>query len=211
MKKDQQFQFLIFDLGNVIYDIDYQLTFDKLNSRLPAEKQSQVKEFMVSPVHYDLETGKVSEQEFRDGVRAYFSEDWEDQWIDEVWNSLLVDIPAERLELLLQLKRKHRLYMLSNTNSIHFKVVEKVFRKKLPEGSWPGLFDKLFLSHEMGLRKPDEKIYQAVIDEIGADPSECLFFDDLKANLDGAKKVGLKTHLINHPKALIDFFENVQQ
>ncbi|MEX2512769.1 MAG: HAD family phosphatase, partial [Cyclobacteriaceae bacterium] len=204
-------QFLIFDLGNVIYDIDYQLIFDKINSQLPSEKHGKIKEFMVSTHHFDLETGKIDAPEFRNAVRAYFAENWEDEWIDEVWNSLLVDIPQERIDLLIRLKQHYKLYMLSNTNSIHFKVIDQLFQTKLPENYWPGLFDKLFLSHEMGLRKPGEAIYQEVIREIGAQPGQCLFFDDLKENLQGAESVGIKTFHINHPKALINFFENVQQ
>lgn len=60
---------------------------------------------MVSPIHFDLETGKSDENTFRNGVRDFFSSDWEDAWIDEVWNSILVDIPQERLELLIELKK----------------------------------------------------------------------------------------------------------
>ncbi|WP_439483995.1 HAD family hydrolase [Cyclobacterium plantarum] len=209
MKKHPEIQLLIFDLGNVIYDIDYQRTFDKWYAKLPTEKHAMVKEFMVSPIHMDLETGTIDEAGFRNGVREYFSADWEDDWIDEVWNSLLVDIPQERLDLLLKLKEKYPLYMLSNTNSIHFKIVEQVFRQKLPAGAWPQLFDHLFLSHEMGLRKPGEAIYREVVKTIGVKPESCLFFDDLKANLMGAEKVGIKTFHIDHPKALINFFGNV--
>jgi putative hydrolase of the HAD superfamily len=207
MKNRPEIQHLIFDLGNVIYDIDYQRTFDKLYTRLPEDKHPLVKEFMVSPLHMDLETGKIDEAAFRNGVRDYFTADWEDAWIDEVWNSLLVDIPQERIDLLLQLKQRYPLYLLSNTNSIHFTVVEQVFLQKLPENTWPRLFDHLFLSHEMGLRKPGEAIYQSVLQTLGAKPEACLFFDDLKENLLGAEKVGIQTHHIDHPKALIHFFQ----
>ncbi|SHN34964.1 putative hydrolase of the HAD superfamily [Cyclobacterium lianum] len=209
MKNHPEIQFLIFDLGNVIYDIDYQRTFNKLYAQLPEEKHPLVRDFMVSPVHFDLETGKIDAPTFRDGVRDYFSVDWEDNWIDEAWNSLLVDIPQERLDLLLKLKEKYPLYMLSNTNSIHFKIVEQIFAQKLPEAAWPTLFDHLFLSHKMGLRKPGEDIYRQVVNTIGAKPETCLFFDDLKENLLGAEKVGIKTCHIDHPKALINFFGNV--
>jgi len=209
MKNGQEIEFLIFDLGNVIYDIDYQRTFEKINSRLPENQHHLIKEFMVSPIHFDLETGKADENTFRDGVRKYFSVDWEDEWIDAAWNSILVDIPQERLALLIELKKKYPLYMLSNTNSIHFRVVEETFKQKLPEGTWPQLFDHLFLSQEMGLRKPDEAIYKEVVKTIGAAPEKCLFFDDLKENLLGANKVGIQTHHIDHPKALINFFQHV--
>ena len=208
MKNIKNIKFLIFDLGNVIYDIDYALTFNKLYAKLPQNQHERVKEFMVSDIHYQLEMGKISEASFRDGVRNYFGQDWDDRWIDEVWNALLVDIPYERLELLSKLKATYGIYMLSNTNSIHFKVVEKVFVEKLGN-RWTDLFDKLFLSHEMGLRKPDPAIYQAVVSEVGGKPEEFLFFDDLESNLEGAKHIGIQTHHVNHPKALLDFFAHV--
>lgn len=209
MKKLNGIKFLIFDLGNVIYDIDYSLTFNKLNSRLPEKDHGLGKKFMVSDTHFNLEMGKISEATFRNGVRDYFKQDWEDAWIDEIWNALLVDIPSDRIELLLQLKQTYPLYLLSNTNSIHFKVVDQLFRKKLSDDEWPLLFDKLFLSHEMGFRKPSAEIYNEVVRQIGGKPGECLFFDDLQENLMGAEKVGMKTFLIDSPNALIRFFEDV--
>ncbi|MCC5936901.1 MAG: HAD family phosphatase [Lunatimonas sp.] len=208
MKNTKDIKFLIFDLGNVIYDIDYSLTFNKLYSKLPQSAHEQVKEFMVSDIHYQLEMGKISEAAFRDGVRSYFGQEWEDAWIDEVWNALLVDIPQERLELLKKLKMNFGIYMLSNTNSIHFKVVERVFADRLGN-QWMKLFGRLFLSHEMGLRKPDPAIYKAVVQAVGGKPEEFLFFDDLESNLEGAKSVGIQTHHVNHPKALIEFFAHV--
>ncbi len=210
MKTLHGIKYLIFDLGNVIYDIDYQRTFDLINSRLPREKEKLPAAFFVSEPHFSLEKGLISPEVFRDAAREFFMEDWEDEFIDEVWNALLVDIPMERLELLRKLKEQFPLFMLSNTNAIHFEVVDKVFRDKLKDGEWPHLFNKLFLSHEMGLRKPDAAIYREVVNRIGGEPQECLFFDDLKENLEGAEKVGIKTHHINHPKALINFFEHVQ-
>ncbi|MBI1301550.1 MAG: HAD-IA family hydrolase [Alphaproteobacteria bacterium] len=210
MKTLNGIKFLIFDLGNVIYDIDYSLTFNKLNSRLQESDHELGKKFMVSDTHFNLEMGKISEEIFRNGVREYFKQDWDDAWIDEIWNALLVDIPMDRIQLLLRLKQQYKLYLLSNTNSIHFKIVEQVFRQKLDDTEWSMLFDKVFLSHEMGLRKPSEEIYREVVRQIGGEAHECLFFDDLPENLKGAEKVGMKTYHIDQPTALIRFFEDVQ-
>jgi len=210
MKTLNGIKFLIFDLGNVIYDIDYSLTFNKLNSRLQESDHELGKKFMVSDTHFNLEMGKISEEIFRNGVREYFKQDWDDAWIDEIWNALLVDIPMDRIQLLLRLKQRYKLYLLSNTNSIHFKIVEQVFRQKLDGTEWSMLFEKVFLSHEMGLRKPSEEIYREVVRQIGGEAHECLFFDDLPENLKGAEKVGMKTYHIDQPTSLIRFFEDVQ-
>jgi putative hydrolase of the HAD superfamily len=89
--------------------------------------------------------------------------------------------------------------------------VEEIFKADHGENeSFISLFDRVFLSYEMGLKKPDKRIYEKVVEEIGAKPEQCLFFDDLEENLNAAKEVGLKTHHISHPKALMDYFSHVQ-
>lgn len=210
MKLSNNIKNLIFDMGNVIIDIDIDLTLKELKSDLSENELSLADEFMKSELHAAFESGNIDEKEFRNGIRMAFNREWKDEWIDQVWNTLLLTIPKERIKLLKTLRKDYNLYLLSNTNSIHFKVVEEIFKKDHPEDSFLGLFDKVFLSHEMGLRKPDKKIYEKVVEEIEANPEQCLFFDDLQENLNAAKEVGLQTYLINHPKALVDYFSNVQ-
>ena len=197
-------------MGNVIIDIDIDLTLKELKSDLSENEFSLADEFMKSELHAAFESGNIDEKEFRNGIRMAFNREWKDEWIDQVWNTLLLTIPKERIKLLKTLRKDYNLYLLSNTNSIHFKVVEEIFKKDHPEVSFLGLFDKVFLNHEMGLRKPDKKIYEKVVEEIGANPEQCLFVDDLQENLNAAKEVGLQTYLINQPKALVDYFSNVQ-
>ena len=211
-KKDSKIEFLIFDMGNVIIDIDISLTIKALKDDLAENDFVLADEFMTTPLHFDFETGTITEMEFRNGIRMAFKKEWEDSWIDKVWNTLLLTIPKERVELLKALRKDYKLYLLSNTNSIHFKVVEEIYRRDNGNSneSFRDLFDHLFLSYEMGLQKPDKKIYQTVVETIGARPEECLFFDDLEENLTAAKEVGIQTHLISHPKALTDYFSHVQ-
>ena len=208
-KKDSNIEFLIFDMGNVIIDIDISLTIKALKNDLTENDFVLADEFMTTPLHFDFETGTITEKEFRNGIRMAFKKEWEDAWIDKVWNTLLLTIPKERVALLKALRKNYKLFLLSNTNSIHFKVVEEMFRTD-HQDEFLALFDRVFLSHEMGLRKPDKKIYEKVVQEIGARPGQCLFFDDLQENLNAAKEVGLQTHLIDHPKALLEFFSHVQ-
>ena len=210
MKLNNNIENLIFDMGNVIIDIDISLTIKELKNGLTESEFLLADEFMKSELHTDFESGAINEKEFRNGIRMAFKKEWEDEWIDKVWNTLLLTIPKERVALLKALRKDYKLYLLSNTNSIHFKVVEEIFRQGHPEDTFLGLFDRVFLSHEMGLRKPDKKIYEKVVEEIGAKPEQCIFFDDLQENLNAAKEVGLQTHLIDHPKALLEFFSYVQ-
>src|SRR5690554_1370 len=212
MKLDNKIENLIFDMGNVIIDIDISLTLKELKSDLSENEFLLADEFMKSELHAAFESGNIDEKEFRNGIRMAFNKDWKDEWIDQVWNTLLLTIPKERVQLLKTLRKNHKLYLLSNTNSIHFKVVEEIYRRDNGNSneSFRGLFDHLFLSFEMGLQKPDKRIYENVVETIGARPEECLFFDDLEENLTAAKEVGIQTHLISHPRALTDYFSHVQ-
>lgn len=210
MKKDGNIEFLIFDMGNVIIDIDIDLTIKELKNELTEKEHLLADGFLKSALHADFETGAIGELEFRNGIRTTFNREWEDAWIDKAWNTLLLSIPKERVSLLKALRKDYKLYLLSNTNSIHFKVVEEIFKTDSGEESFTSLFDRVFLSYEMGLKKPDKRIYEKVVQEIGAKPEQCLFFDDLEENLIAAKEVGLETHHINHPKALVEYFSHVQ-
>jgi len=209
MKKLENIDFLIFDLGNVIIDIDYKFSINELKKILPETKHSLTDKFFPSAFHKDYERGLISSSQFRKAVINLYQEDWTDLQVDHVWNSLLKDIPYERIALLKKLKSDFGTAILSNTNEIHIEKFEELLFDQTGEKSIYDLCDRIFLSHEMGLAKPDEAIYDAVLKEINIDPHRVLFFDDLIANLEGAKRVGLQTFHITHPRALIQFFENV--
>ncbi|MDO9553244.1 HAD family phosphatase [Rhodonellum sp.] len=209
MKKLENIDFLIFDLGNVIIDIDYAFTINTLKNLLSDDKHILTNSFFPAKFHKDFEKGLISAEEFRNAVRNHFQEDWSDALIDELWNSLLKHIPMERIELIKELGKDFGLAVLSNTNSIHVDKLDQILLEDTGEASLNVLFDRVFFSHEMGLSKPDEEIYKSVIQELGVQPERTLFFDDLLENLNGAKKVGLQTFHINHDKALIRFFQDV--
>jgi glucose-1-phosphatase len=209
MKKLEHIDFLIFDLGNVIIDIDYSFSINELKKILPESKQTLSNNFYLSTFLKDYEKGLINSDQFRNEVRNLYQEDWTDAQVDHVWNSLLQDIPSERIELLEILRRDFGTAILSNTNEIHIKKFDELLQDQTGEKSIFDLCDRVFLSHIMGLAKPDEAIYKAVLNEINVDPERVLFFDDLPANLDGANRVGLQTFQITHPRGLIQFFENV--
>ncbi|WP_143960737.1 HAD family hydrolase [Litoribacter populi] len=208
MKKLPEVDFLIFDLGNVIIDINIPLTVNLLKQNLHNTEHILAEDFFKSEIHADFETGRIAELEFRDLVRKSFSKDWEDHLIDEMWNSLLIKIPQERIDLLRELKSNYKICMLSNTNSLHFKKVEEILLRDCGLQGFSSIFDKLFLSYEMGYKKPDPAIYHEMVAQLDTQPSRCLFFDDLKDNLKGAEIAGLKTYHVDHPDAWVGYFKN---
>ncbi|WP_373520977.1 HAD family hydrolase [Aquiflexum sp.] len=209
MKKLENIDFLIFDLGNVIIDIDFDLSIRELKKILPEDKHHLTSKFFPSTFLKDYEKGMINSDQFRNAVRELYQEDFSNDQIDHIWNSLLDDLPQERIELISKLNRDFGTAVLSNTNEIHILKFNQLLKEQRSVDGLSGMFDRVFLSHEMGLAKPDEAIYRAVINEIQVEPNRVLFFDDLMANLDGAKRVGIQTYHITHPKALIQFFADV--
>jgi len=210
MKNLDNIDFLIFDLGNVIIDIDIPLTIKELKNELSEEEFHLAENFFTSEIHAHFETGKVDEAAFRNQVRDDFKKEWPDEKIDKIWNALLLHIPQERIDLLKDLKNHYTICMLSNTNSIHYKKIEEILLRDCGLNTFSPIFDRLFLSYEMGYKKPDPAIYEEMVRQLETSAERCLFFDDLKANLTAAENAGLQTYHIDHPKALVEFFSNVQ-
>ncbi|WP_291780648.1 HAD family phosphatase [Cecembia sp.] len=206
MKIPPNIDFFIFDLGNVIIDIDYDFSINELKKILPEHKHDLTAQFFPSQFHKDYEKGEISSEEFRNEVRRLYNEDWTDSQIDHVWNSLLRTIPQERIDLVHRLKFQYGTGILSNTNAIHIEKMAEILQDQNGESSVYSLCQAVFLSHEMGLAKPDLAIYEAVLDEIKIPGKNVLFFDDLAANVEGAKKAGMQSYQITHPRGLVEFF-----
>ena len=189
---------IIFDLGGVILDIDYNLTvkaFEKLG--IPNFK-AQYSKMSQSNLFDNIETGKISPEEFRNLIREVAEKDVTDAEIDHAWNALILHLPQYRIEILKKLQDNYRLFLLSNTNKIHYDDYSEVIkRENRIEGLEP-LFEKTYLSHEMGLRKPNPEIFNVVLNENNLVAEETLFIDDSPQHIASAKTLGIVTyHLEN--------------
>ncbi|SEN35576.1 putative hydrolase of the HAD superfamily [bacterium A37T11] len=187
---------IIFDYGNVIFDIDFYKT-KKAFTQLGIPENSNI--FIHGNQHglFDaLDKGEISPSGFRDGIRKLANNsELTDQQIDDAWNSLLVGIPKGNNELLLELKAKYRTFLLSNNNSIHYDwIIEYLNREyKVPDNST--YFEKDYYSHLLGMRKPQSEIFEFVIQKHQLNPKKTLFIDDLTDNLVAANKLGIQTAL----------------
>ncbi|UJP64080.1 HAD family hydrolase [Mongoliitalea daihaiensis] len=208
MKNLENIDFLIFDLGNVIIDIDYDFSINELKKNIPTQKFELTSLFFPSKFHKDYEKGLISTDEFRNEIRKHFDLPLSNQQIDHVWNSLLRTIPQSRINILRELRGRFGTAILSNTNSLHIDAFEQMIKEQTNETSIYNLCDHVFLSHQLGLAKPDVAIYETVLEKIKVKPARVLFFDDLESNLNGAEKLGIKTQLITKDYGIEDFFKN---
>jgi glucose-1-phosphatase len=209
MKNAPNADFFIFDLGNVIIDIDYHRSLNLIKTLVPQYFHSRVDAFYSTDFHKAYEKGLIDSPAFRDEVRSYFEQNWDDSKVDELWNSLLGKIPGERLDLVSKLKQNYQVGVLSNTNEIHIEAVNKMLKSDFGVERFDTLFDWVFYSHEMGMAKPSPEIYLQMLAELGAAAERVVFFDDLEANVKGAASVGIQAVHVTGPNVLFDFFGNV--
>ncbi len=185
---------LIFDLGGVLYEIDYQKVTDKLQALSPNIHFSQLKQ---DTIFDDFEIGKITPQQFRDGIRKLTQKlDLSDIQIDEIWNSMLIGLFPNRVELIHKLSQKYPIVLLSNANQIHYDFIAKECKP---------LFEpmkKIFFSFEIGMRKPHPETFQFVLQQMQFKPEETLFIEDTILHIEGAKAVGIQTLHLTQPLKL---------
>ena len=196
---------ILFDLGGVLYHIDYRLSieaFENLGIESFHEHFSQKKQ---SYLFDRLETGQISEKDFIKEIKAILPNCTKEKIIN-AWNRLLIGLPKENIQLLQALSKKYQLFLLSNTNSIHIKQLNKLLYKDYNLKSLDPLFDKIYLSHQIGMRKPNRETFKWVLKDAKILANETLFIDDSIQHINNAKKVGIQTQLWGSNKSLNKFF-----
>ncbi len=182
---------LLFDLGGVLLNIDYQATitaFEKLGIPNFKELYSQANQ---SGLFDKYETGKISSFQFINGILDVLPKGCTANDVVHAWNTMILDWPKGRLKLLENLASTHDLYVFSNTNELH---IEKA-RRTLTESTDLQLedyFNTVFFSHELGDRKPNASAFQKILKIIGAKPEEVLFVDDSIQHVEGAASIGIE-------------------
>lgn len=193
---------IIFDYGNVIFDIDHQLTINAFKELGAQKDEGFFSHLKQNSLFDDFETGTISPNEFRDGIRKIANIQLSDQQIDDAWNKLLLGIREGYLEFLLEVKTKLPTYLLSNNNKIHYEWIVNYLQKNHNVPDMSSFFVKDYYSHLLGMRKPNANIFEFVINEHLINPSTTLFIDDSPQHLETAKKLGLQTHLMLRTETL---------
>lgn len=207
--KNSNIKHIIFDLGDVILNINVPLAygeFVKLSGKTKEEILESVQEHQL---FQKFETGQIDENAFRNLVRSILElPEIDDDTIDAAWNSLLLDMPLERIELLQNLAKNYQLYLLSNTSSVHITQVNKILERTSGLKSLDDLFTKVFLSYEMGLMKPDLKIYQEVMQQAGLEANETMFLDDNLDNIAAAASLGIHAIHVQKPTTILEYLKD---
>ena len=189
---------IIFDLGEVIIDLDFDKSIEAFRQILPPSAPSVFTYHAQTPIFDQLETGRISAAEFRDGLRQLCSSPLSDEDIDEAWNAMLIRLPKQKMDLVQSLRKSYQTFVLSNTNAIHIDYVNQFLLPPLGINSLDEIFDHVYYSHDIGQRKPDAAAYTYILDKHRLNPAKTLFIDDKLENIEAAQKLGIQTiHLKN--------------
>jgi putative hydrolase of the HAD superfamily len=202
---------IIFDYGGVIIDLDFdRLTseFEKLGVAGFDQHRLQLHQ---AGVFDRLDKGQISEAEFRQAIRQQTGASLTDEQIDSAWNSLIAGVKEEKIKTLTKLISSHKTFLLSNTNFIHLKAITKYLLRTYGRVNLDSLFDKVYYSCVLGLRKPEKEIYQKVINDSGLKPSQTLYIDDSPEHVEGAAREGLIAVLYDPAEPLGDFLNRTLQ
>jgi len=196
---------VIFDFGGVIIDLDFSKTYQAFRTLLGEGLETFFAKHEQHPVFRQLELGQITPAVFRKEVMRLVGKQVPQEDFDTAWNALLRDIQAEKVWFLQRLAQQKRIFLLSNTNQIHQEFFEAYFAKAFPEVvSLSQLFEKVYYSHKMGMRKPDPAIFLKVLEMNGLHPSETLFVDDSEQHIASARYLGMQTLHIKGGKKIQD-------
>jgi putative hydrolase of the HAD superfamily len=199
---------IIFDLGAVILNINYQNTIDEFTKLGVNNAATFYSKKVQKNLFNQIETGMISSNEFLKALQKKTKNANINQ-VEKAWNAMLLDLPEERIQLIEKLKKNnYSIYLLSNTNAIHIDAI----KKQLGERKWLAfckLFDKMYLSHELGLRKPDVKIFEYILNEQKLKAEEVFFIDDSPQHIASAKKIGIHCHHLLDDENIITLFPDI--
>jgi len=199
---------IIFDLGGVVLDIDETIVYKELEKMgISTSELAQSKEFIDIMSKFD--TGIYTAPTFRKKTKTLLGQEkMTDQRFDAIWNAMLLDIPRERIEAIEKVKKHYKIFLMSNSNVIHYDLYVRDLQLRFGYHEFDELFNKSYFSFAEHLEKPDPRFFELILDHEGLLPEETLFIDDTAANIKVAKSLGIKTYHISREELVRNLFEN---
>ena len=197
---------VILDLGGVILELDIDLTIEGFK-KLGVPDFEDLDIILSKYPFFELfETGKISPEEYRDEIRKASGNNLTDQEIDNTWNAMSLGFKQDTIETVKKLGGKYRLFLLSNTNAIH----EITYNKQLMDDhgihNLSMLFEKVYYSHILHLRKPDPEIFKFVLADSDLIPEDTLYIDDTLVHIKSAESLGIQAYHLKAPERITDIF-----
>ena len=189
-----QLKHIIFDLGGVLINIDFDRTTQAFRDLGFPYFEKMYSQFKADQLFEKLEKGIISVDDFYTVMMSVGTGGITTNQIKMAWNSMLLDFRAESLEFLKELNKEFNLYLLSNTNAIHLEAVNQILQEQTGLESLDSFFTKSYYSHLTGFRKPGAGIFNYMLKDAGLKAEESLFIDDTKDNVLAAQTIGFRIH-----------------
>jgi FMN phosphatase YigB (HAD superfamily) len=194
------FNSIIFDFGDIFIDLQKEKCAEAFRKIGLGEFNSSFQR-----LNEDFEVGLITEKEFLTGIQQRIPKSKTED-IRAAWNTLITGVPSYRLEFLKSLQNRYRIFLMTNTDKIHIEYFKEIMGTPA-FNYFNSCFEKVYYSYEMGMRKPDIRVFSYIIEEQGLAPHRTLFVDDRKDNIEAAKSVGLRTwHLQVGSEDVTDLF-----
>ena len=180
---------LLLDLGGVLVGADHSLAMEAFSSLASRDENFMREAIYKSGLILEFETGAIGASEFREAVCRVLEIEIPQRQFDDAWCKTVYELPKTG-SLLKELAKKYSLYVLSNTNPIHFKDIQLRF----PD--WMGLINGFHLSFEIGLIKPSREYFSRAMKRFDLIPQACVFLDDSEENTSSASSFGIRAHTV---------------
>ena len=199
---------IIFDLGGVILDIDETIVYKELGKMgINTTELAHSKEFIEIMSKFD--TGIYTAPTFRKRMKALIGQEkMTDEKFDSIWNAMLLDIPRERVDAIEKVKKHYKIFLMSNTNVIHYDLYVRDLQLRFGYNEFDELFNKSYFSFAEHLEKPDPRFFELILDHEHLLPEETLFIDDTAANIKVAQSLGINTYHISREELVRNLFNN---
>lgn len=198
---------IIFDLGGVIINIRSEEDWYK-NFMTPLLGEAGLQNAIEKKFFEWFELGNLTTNDFYKNLKSLSEHEFSFDDLTTAWNGRLLAIPEQRIDLLYQLSKDYKLYLLSNTNQIHHEFILNYIKEKFQIEVFEEVFQNCYYSYELQLVKPAKEIYERVLADAKIEANETLFIDDSAINLEQPQLLGISTiHFKNDEQFRVDLFE----
>ena len=195
---------LVFDFGRVLIDVDRERSIKAFHDIEFTQADNLISYCYKKGIFRELELGNISSEVFYQSIHNEAKRGITDEQIKNAWNSMLVGIKPHKLEKLIELRKQYKIYLLSNTNIIHWDAAKEMF--SWGEYKREDYFDDIFLSFEMHLCKPDPNIFRALTNRVSILPYNTLLLDDSEENCQAARSIGWQAHCVRQDEEWLTLF-----
>lgn len=185
---------IVFDLGGVLIDLSHDQAVRRFEEIGVVDAAQLLDPYEQKGIFLEVENGTITADEYCQKLREHTGKDLSYEEIKHAWLGFIVDVPQYKLDHLLELREHYNVYLLSNTNPIiqeGWARTDQFSAAGRPIGDY---FDKMYTSYEVGVTKPDRKIFDYMIADSGLIPSETLFVDDAKSNVEVGRNLGFQAY-----------------